>query len=453
MTVIVAPADVLERAAALLAREAGMACPPSRERELERALRDCCRNNSIADADTYLAQLVERPSLMDDLVGALAVGETYFFRDADQFDVVRGEILPSLIVEHGPALRVWSAGCASGEEAFSLAIALTEAGVASSPPVLGTDVSRAALRKAEAGTYGEWSFRGVPDAVRDRYFVHEGPRSRIRDEIRARVRFEWLNLSSNSYPSLHSGIWGIHLICCRNVLMYLTPDAIAHVARHLHRSLAPGGWLLTSPSDPPLGDFAPFETVVTGAGIVYRRATGEPAGEVAPDVDREEPVEDRGSQVTRRPRVARTRARAERPASASAPLEELLARLRTLADRGRHDEVARALFQAVNAYPLESELQYLSALVCLEQGRDQEAAIAAQRCLYLEPGLAVAAVALGSALRRTGDLSGARRAYRSASAVLGGRSPDEPVRFADGERAGGLLRSVDSLIALTGTAE
>lgn len=452
----VASTDVLARAAALLAREAGMA---PRERELAQALRDCCCDNGVEDADTYLARLEECPSLIDDLVGALAIGETYFFRDAGQFDLVRREIVPSLIREHGPALRVWSAGCASGEEAYSLAVALAETGVEPTPPVLGSDISRAALRKAEEGTYGEWSFRGVPDAVRERYFEREGARSRIRGGIRARVRFGWLNLSSESYPSLQSGIWGMHLIFCRNVLIYLTPEAIAHVARRLHDSLAPGGWLVTGASDPPLADLAPFHTVVTTAGTVYRRAAGEPAPVFAADLaswvapsEVVEPAEERRTRVAHRSGSEPSLRCTERAAPPTAALEELRGRLHALADRGEHDEVARVLALTLKAYPLEPELHYLSALVCLEQGRDDAAAEAARRSLYLEPGLTVAAIALGAALRRLGDLRGARRAYRSAAAVLRGRSPDELVQLADGERAGGLLRSVDSLLALTEAA-
>lgn len=416
----VASSDVLARAAAVLAREAGMACPPSRERDLAQALRYCCRNSSIEDADAYLAQLEERPALIDDLVGAIAVGETYFFRDAGQFDLVRREILPGLMRAHGPALSVWSAGCASGEEAYSLAVVCAEAGAEPSPPVLGTDISRAALRKAEEGAYGEWSFRGVPDAVRERYFEREGARSRIRNEIRARVRFEWLNLAAEGYPSLHSGIWGVHLIFCRNVLIYLTPDAVAHVAHHLFDSLAPGGWLLTSPSDPPLADLAPFQTVISDAGTVYRRPVADLApllaAELAPWVAPtpvEAPAEKPRPRVARQARPERLRAREHKPTTGPAGSHQLHARLHALADRGEHEEVARVLAYAVGAYPLEPELHYLSALVCLEQGRDVEAARAARRSLYLEPGLAVAAIALGTALRRAGDLRGARRDRKS----------------------------------------
>ncbi|HZP97455.1 MAG TPA: CheR family methyltransferase [Candidatus Limnocylindria bacterium] len=458
MTMTVASDDALERTAAVLAREAGMACPPARRRDLARAVEDVCRSASIDDAATYLTQIAEHPTLLDDLVGALAVGETYFFRDPDQFALIRSTIIPDLVREHGSALRVWSAGCASGEEAYSIAIALAEAGITTAPPVLGTDISRGALRRADIGTYGQWSFRGAPDARRERYFERDGDRFRIRQEIRARVRFAWLNLASKSYPSLHSGIWDIHLALCRNVLIYLTPEAVAHVAHRLYDALAPGGWLLTSPSDPPLAALAPFVTVATGTGMAYRRppvdATSALQTDDLPDIATacaEEPASDPTIAAAREQAAARPSPRPEPAARPTTTLETLRARLRTLADRAEHDEVARVLVRAVQAHPLDAELHYLRAIMLLEQGKDGEAAAAARRALYLEPQLAVAAIALGSALHRSADVHAARRAYRSAAALLARRPPDEPVQLGDGERAGGLLRSVESLIALTGS--
>lgn len=454
MTVVAVSTGVLARAAEVLAREAGMACPPDRERALQQALQECCRRHGIRDAESYLLSLEDRPSLLDDLVDELTVGETYFFRDTAQFDLVRGKILPTLIRDHGSSLRAWSAGCASGEEAYSIAIALIEAGASDAAPVIGTDISYEALRKAEAGIYGDWSFRGVPDAVRARYFDAEGRQTRIHRDIQARVRFEWLNLFADGYPSMRSGVWSLHLILCRNVLIYLTPEAIAHVARRLHDSLAPGGWLVAGASDPPLAEMAPFETVATGAGIVYRRASGQrtaPA-ETAPTRVEAAPAEPVVPGAIRQPAgPAPARRGSVRPAAPT--IEQLRSRLHALADAGQHDELDRVLAHAVKAHPLEAELHYLSAVLWLEKGRDEAAADAARRALYLDPGLVVAAMALGSALRRLGDPRGARRAYRSAAAILAKYAPDAPVDLADGEKAGGLRRSVDSLLALAGSAE
>lgn len=449
MTVAVAPSGLLQRAAGILARDAGMSISPQRESDLARALWECSRRGGLPDVETYLASLEERPSSIDDLVDMLTVGETYFFRDAAQFDLIRREILPDQIGGHGTDIRTWSAGCASGEEAYSLAIALYEGGAGVGPTVLGTDISHSALRKAEVGVYGNWSFRGVPDDVRARYFVREGDGERVRADIRSRVRFDWLNLAADTYPSLGSGISSMHLILCRNVLIYLTPDAIAHVARRLYDALAPGGWLVTGASDPPLADLAPFQAVLTSAGLVYRRPAQETAARGA-----DRPVE--RTAVPGPVAVTAPEPSHRRPASpvgprSTVPLEDVRARLHSLADRGEHVELTRLLGHALRAHPLDSEMHYISALLSLEQGQHEAAMAAARRALYLEPGLAVAAVLLGSACRALGDHRAAERAYRSAAAALRGRSPHEAVRLGGGERTADLQRAIDSLLALVGS--
>lgn len=446
-------AEVVARATTLLAREAGIACPPSRERELLRALEGGRRDADAPDLAAYVSMLEEWPALLDDLVDAISVGETYFFRDTAQFAFLRDHILPELVREHGSALRLWSAGCASGEEAYSLAIALAEAGITPAMPVLGTDISRAALRRAEAASYGDWSFRGVPEAVRERYFVSEGRRLRLVDEIRRRVRFEWLNLAASTYSSLDSGVWGMHVIFCRNVLVYLNPDAVVAAARGLYAALAPGGWLVTSPTDPSLADFAPFRLVVGDASLVYRRDPPRDASSVASVAGIDDARHDVRAAV---PIAAPTRRPATdegwRHGPEAQPVVDTIDALRDDARARTGDgdlaEAERVLTRAVAAYPLDAELRYLSAVLFLELGRDAEAAAAARHALYLDPGLAVATVAVGSALRRVGDLRGARRAYRTAAAILVRRPPEEELALGDGERAGGLLRTVQSLLAL-----
>ena len=453
MTTATAFPDVVERVTTLLAREAGIACPPSRERELLQALDAGRREADAPDLAAYVSLLEGRPALVDDLVDAVSVGETYFFRDPAQFALLRDHILPELVREHGTALRLWSAGCASGEEAYSLAIVLAEAGITPAMPVLGTDISRAALRRAEAASYGNWSFRGVPEAVCERYFVSEGGRLRLVDEIRRRVRFEWLNLAASTYPSPHSGVWGMHVIFCRNVLIYLTPDAVAAVARGLYAALAPGGWLVTSPTDPSLAELAPFTPVVGDGSLVYRR---DPLGDASSLADPDGPdsaLRAVGAAVLiAAPRPRPVTDEAWRRGPETQPLVDAIDTLRDLARArtggGDLAEAERVLTRAVAAHPLDAELRYLSAVLFLELGRDAEAAAAARQAVYLEPGLAVAAVALGSALRRVGDLRGARRAYRTAAAILAQRPPEEELALGDGERAGGLLRTVQSLLAL-----
>ncbi len=129
--------------------------------------RSTARAAGVTGADALLALLPEHPALLDDLAGAIAVGETYFFRDPDQFEMLRSGVLPGPLAAHGPALRVWSAGCASGEEAYSLAIVLAEEGLRPELPVVG-EATTSRLR----GESGPRPCRWRVGRVRDDLMAH-----------------------------------------------------------------------------------------------------------------------------------------------------------------------------------------------------------------------------------------------------------------------------------------
>ncbi|MFP2909543.1 CheR family methyltransferase, partial [Pyxidicoccus sp. 3LFB2] len=182
-------------------------------------------------------------------------------------------MLPELRERLGPGhpLRVWSAACSSGEEPYSLAVLLQAEGWGEHASVYATDVSRGALARARQATYGEWSLRGPwADRIRP-YLRPEGRRYALAPEVQQRVRFGYLNLALDTWPSADSGIWRLDVIFCRNVLIYFNRATIEAVARRLHDALAEGGYLFTGPSDPPLGDLAPLEPVLTPWGVLYRR--------------------------------------------------------------------------------------------------------------------------------------------------------------------------------------
>ena len=460
------PRSSVPRIALLLEREAGLWWSPGRVGALTRAIGDHAARLTGGSEDAFADLLESDAGALDDLISDVTVGETYFFRDPGQFEILRNHVLPALLSAHGSALRFWSAGCASGEEAYSLAITSAEAGVDLTFPVLGTDISRAALQRAEQARYRAWSFRGLSDDVLARYFEHEGGLLRPRDAFRARVRFEWLNLNAAAYPSFYSGIAGMHLIFCQNVLIYMTRDAIAVIARKLYDALAPGGWLFTGASDPQLLEHAPFALRSVDGRLFYQRTDGGalpsvaawaasparwsmPAAvaapeEVAPpeDVAPEEvaPPEDVG------PPAAAGQAGPE--AVDARAVDDLIARVQLMADAGRHSDAMKLVEEASRVVPDSAELQYLTAVILLERGEHDAAAKAARRACYLDPGLVVASIALGSALRHAGDLRGARGAYRRARAQLAEGDETDLVRLADGERVGGLRRTVDACFLL-----
>ena len=188
------------------------------------------------------------------LVRAFTSSETFFFRDQGQFDLLRLRLLPELIARHSAdkPLRLWSAGCASGEEAYTLAMLvdmLLPEQDGWNILLIGTDIDSAAIAKARLGCYGQWSFRMVPDEIKQRYFTSQSafgtPQSLVLDErIRSRVTFRVANLLSEPDAQLHD----MDLILCRNVFIYFDPAAVSAVANRLAGGLRAGGYLMTAPT-------------------------------------------------------------------------------------------------------------------------------------------------------------------------------------------------------------
>ncbi|WP_257451133.1 CheR family methyltransferase [Archangium lipolyticum] len=445
----------------LVAARAGLlppSCPPAAMEGIDRAM---ARAGLPGDFTSYLERLAADPATLDDLLVELTIGETYFFRNPEHFLFVRHQVLPELARRRSPGhvVRAWSAGCASGEEPYSLAVLLLEEGYANRMEVRGTDVSRAALSRAHVASYGEWSLRG-PEAGRMRPFLQsEGKRYILAPEVRDHVHFGYLNLAEDSWPSPTSGIWGQDIIFCRNVLIYFNRATIAAVARRLHDALAEGGFLIAGPSDPSLSAFAPFETLLTDWGIVYHRpaagspprrtpappppATPPPRAPVVlappPPPPPEPAAIPEGLEGARRAlalgdwREAARRAGALQDDPGAAEVA-----VRALANLDARAAV-RACAEAAARHPLAVELRYLEALLLLGLGHLQEAERAARQALYLEPSLAVAHLMLGHILRRQGDTLGALRSFGTAETLCATLPPDMPVPLSEGERAGRLV--------------
>lgn len=242
--------------------------------------------------DEWLRRVRRSGSLHPDLqllIESLTTHETYFFRDLAQLRHLRAAILPRLIEDARASgrrrLRLWSAGCSTGEEAYTLAIiallALHDAGEgllaqgrARPMPgwtveVLGTDISGRALDVATTGVYGTGalsSFREAPPELLA-YFPEtaDGKSRRVHDELREIVRFQRFNLIETQLP-----IADCDVVACRNVLIYLTPESVRRVQNSLHHALRPGGCLLLGPTD-SLADPRRFESHWIGSGIVHSR--------------------------------------------------------------------------------------------------------------------------------------------------------------------------------------
>lgn len=445
-----------ERIVRLVGTRSGLAFRPSRLRDAEAGIHRAMARTQSKDVPEYLDGLETGRANLDDLVAELTVNETYFFRDPSHFELIR-EVLP-----RDRAIRAWSAGCASGEEPYSLAILFDEIGLGGQAQILATDISRAALAKARAASYGAWSLRGVEASVVDRYFRKVGDQHVLDPRIRERVQFDYLNLAADSYPSLANGTWRMDLILCRNVFIYFDPATVRAVARRLTECLGPDGWLLLGPSDPPLADDLPLQRTITPAGLSYRRLAlpvppeaGSPPPPTPPVVASEPRVATPGPDPLAEALVAFERGTYASVLELAGELDDPDAAalcIRAAANAHGAGAAERIAADAARRHPLAGEIHVLHAALLLDLHRHAEAAGSARRAIYVDRGLAVAHFLLGMALSRLADVDGSRRAFGNARDLCARMGREALVPLGDGQSAGRLAEAAATQLERLGCA-
>lgn len=273
-----------ERFSQLLLEHCGLNFSERRRSELELAVRQAFAASTCADLNEYY-QLLQDPIAgridLDRLINAVTVNETHFFRDAAQFDALYYHVLPQLIERKRPlrTMRIWSAGCASGEEPFSIAMLLREL----LPDVddwaitiLGTDINTEALNRARQGIYGDWAFREDRAKLwRLRYFQSRGNRYELAPEVRRMVVFDRLNLAEPVYPAYETNTMMMDLILCRNVTIYFSEIVTQAVVNRFYDGLLDEGWLVVGHSEPSLFTYQRFQAHNFPDTVLYQR-TGQP---------------------------------------------------------------------------------------------------------------------------------------------------------------------------------
>jgi chemotaxis protein methyltransferase CheR len=427
-----------EELLALVTDQSGMVFAANRRGEAEEGIARAMKRAGADGVDAYLEMIRGDGVGLDGLVDELTIGETHFMRDPDQLQFVRREVLPALPRRPGAGVRVWSAGCATGEEAYSLAILLEQEGLGEGAVVLGTDLSLVSLAKARAGSYSDYSLRDMRGRFLQDYFRHVQGRRILVDRIRSKVRFERLNfVGSEDYAA--AGAVAMDLILCRNVLIYVGREKVGRIAARLFDCLAEGGVLLTAGADPILSEYAPFEVEVTRAGLVYRRPRLAQAEAAPPRLARA------ATSPAWSPDHERRVTGEEKPAPTVAPRAlqteiggEAFERVMSQANASGAEEAERMAEVALGRHPLDAHLHYLRAALLLSLDRDEEAEQEAQRALYLDRSLAIAHFLLGTILRKRGAEPLARRAFRNVRDLCARRPSDEEVPAGAGERAGAL---------------
>lgn len=208
-----------------------------KEKQMKRRIDTLIGKHKIEGYDKYVLGLKTDKELFDEFVNYITINVSEFYRNPEQWKLLDEQVIPELISKFGKNLKIWSAACSTGDEPYSLVMALSRHLPLSNIKIYATDLDKQVIAKAKLGLYNDKSILSVPADLKKKYFTQVGPSFKISKEIMDRVEFKEHNLLKDSYPTNY------HMIVCRNVLIYFTDDAKEEVFKKFCRSLARGGVL------------------------------------------------------------------------------------------------------------------------------------------------------------------------------------------------------------------
>jgi len=420
---------LLDRLLGVIEEVSGIVVPTRDRSRVEAVALARMRASRCRDLEAY-ARLLQSGSAGDEwraLLERLTVKESYLFRASRQFAVLEDVVLPDLVSRRPPEaeLRVWSAGCARGEEAATLAVVLAESRAMAGRGwrILATDVDERALDEGRSGFYGARAVSAVPPELLARHFERVGDRWRLEQALLERIDFRPVNLVREPLD-LPSAPWDV--IFMRNVLIYFSEGSQGRVVRAVATAMAPDGWLFLGPSESLLRLETGLRAVDLQGCFAYRvepsAGDGATSGGLRPSATRPRP-----SVHGPRPfRHARPAATAVPPPASREEVVEALA-------DGRF-ETARALAEDAAARAADDAVLRALHGLCRDRGGDAEGAIREYRAaLYLDPGLFQIRLLLAACLERRGWPERARQERREVLSLLRSSAAHE---VPDAERLG-----------------
>lgn len=399
----------LERIEALLKQRMGLDAASIGSGAVERAVRERVNAGIAANPEKYLERLSASPDEVQQLIELMVVPETWFFRDPEAFGaLVAAAMATSQIV------RVLSLPCSTGEEAYSMAMALLDAGIAPERfRIDAVDISERALAQARAAHYTRNAFRARELSFRDRYFEATATGHVLKQAVREQVRFHQGNLFAPQSMQLEPAY---EAIFCRNLLIYFDRDTQERAIRTLSALLAPGGTICVGPAEAGLLLTNEFESAQLPLAFAFRK--------------RLRPAQAARAQPVRRvvlPSLPKPAAVAVPPANvpkAASPAmadvaAESLAAARRLADAGQTADAFRQCETHLKKHGASADVFYLLGLLHDATGQSETARTHYRKALYLQPDHQEALVQLAMLTDRDNDATGARRLLGRAARAAG----------------------------------
>jgi chemotaxis protein methyltransferase CheR len=435
--------DEQQQLLAFIAQHTGLEINQQRQQTLKPFLDELLDSISALDLIEVLSSRDFTHPTWQRIIQAMTIGETYFFRNQYHFLALRNHILPELIERRRTSglkqLRLWCAGCSTGEEPYSIAILLQEL----LPDIqdwsitlLATDINDAYLAFAKHGIYNKRSFRNeTPEAVIQQWFnpIPEG--YQVKGAVRRKVVFSALNLVSDDYPAYTNNTMQMDLIICRNVTIYFDSTTTKTVAERFHRALGINGWLLVGHSEPNMEIYKDFTVRNFENAILYQKTVDIQAFEraktqpiphltIAPRIQKKtEPIP--APRVAIKPRTAPVVPQLKEK-------ENYLELARQAANTEKWDEALKLLVEAERYDNLNPHIHYLRGLVYHHQGNLKEAVTVLQRAVYCDVQFSLGHYMLGDIYATLGEEKKAVRHWRSALQTLAPYDLNYELPFSDG---------------------
>ncbi|MBN2103862.1 chemotaxis protein CheR [bacterium] len=494
------PNELLSRLSDFININIGLYFPKDRWLDLLRGIRSAMPDFGFDDLEEGIRWLLSNPlkqKQIEVLACHLTVGETYFFREPKTFEALEKHILPKLIRtrwQNQKRIRVWSAGCCTGEEAYSMAILLSRLIHDIQDwniTILATDINPIFLKKAQDGIYREWSFRGTPFWLKEQYFRDRGNGFyEILPQFKRMIKFQYLNLVEDTFPSIYNDTNAMDLIFCRNVLMYFSTKQVEKTISRFHQSLLDEGWLVTASSETSHIFYSQYITVNFPGTILYKKGTYEAQGytriedgysDSASHLHEDEdivhfpmitPVKISSHQVSE-PQEKQA-SFVEEPEVTADNNEEVIEQLfqealltynqgnyiktidlilgsivqcesypkmmtllaKAYANRGELNHALTWCEKALKEDKLNPAFHHLHAVILQEQGEHDKAVHALRRALYLNPDFVLPYFMLGTLQRQHGKLVEADKYFENALNILNNYEQDDVLPESEGMTAG-----------------
>ncbi len=494
----------------LLIETSGLRFDEGRNQSLHQALWQRLQHRGYDSYREYYNLLKFHPEgrlEIRELFDLVTIGETYFFRNRAQFDVLMRFVLPEMIqrkVASGDkSIRAWSAGCSRGDEAYSIAMAIMEVFPSFEEwriSILGTDINRKSLACSQEAIYGEKDIGHLPREYLEKYFKTQDSAYHLSDDMKVLVEFEYHNLARD--PCVHEKMQNVDIIFCRNVIIYFDPETTQRVIENFYNCLSQDGYLFLGHTETLWQITNRFERVEFPQTFIYKKRFG-PVQEDAmkpfmavPEIDIEDmtlsvaPIGAFGAEVKNEDSGPTLNLQPEPPGSSSGqnlgPTRELkpsaqgedpmlrvdkpseraflsspdhtapgdkrhilagLAKATILANEAKYKEAADILGKIVQLDNLSVEAYYLLGVLSYKSGDLKEAETQFRRVIYVAPDSVLAYFNLGNMYLYQRKLREASREFKNAVRLLEKRPKDEQVRFCEDFTVDFLLRACRNTLA------